>query len=147
MKGYQSILCATDFSDHCVAAAERAAEMAQRYGATLTLLHIVEYFPEDRSNEAIAPEDADPAAYRKQQADTSLAGLAQHLGNDEAGREVRFTTGSARHEIARFAEEQAIDLIVMATHGRHGITNILGSTANGVMQCAPCDVLAVRARG
>ncbi len=145
MNSYQRILCATDFSDHCIAAAERAADMANRYGAELILLHVVEYFPEQRSNQEIAPEDVDPAVYREQQARTSLAELARHLGADDTAQEVRFTSRSARHEIVRFAEEEGIDLIVLATHGRHGITHILGSTANGVMHDAPCDVLAVRA--
>ena len=62
MERYQNILCATDFSNHCRAAAERAADMAARYGAQLTLLHVVEYFPVDRSNVEIAPENVDPAA-------------------------------------------------------------------------------------
>jgi len=145
MNSYQRILCATDFSEHCTAAAERAADMAKRYGAELILLHVVEYFPEERSNEVIAPENVDPADYREQQARRSLTELARHLGTDRAALEVRFTSRSARHEVVRFAQEEAIDLIVLAKHGRHGITHILGSTANGVMHDAPCDVLAVRA--
>jgi len=79
MERYQNILCATDFSNHCRAAAERAADMARRYGAQLTLLHVVEYFPEDRSNVEIAPENVDPAAYREEKARESIAELAQHL--------------------------------------------------------------------
>jgi universal stress protein A len=146
MKNYQNILCATDFSVHCRAATERAVEMARRYGAKLTLLHVVEYFPEDRSNELIAPEDREPSAYRKQQAHTLLAKFAEDLGCGEAAREVSFSTRSARHGIIRFAEEQSIDLIVVATHGRHGIANILGATAYGVVHRATCDVLAVRAK-
>ena len=146
MKNYQSILCATDFSVHCKAAAERAVEMARLYGARLTLLHVVEYFPEDRSNELIAPEDSEPSAYRKRQAHTLLAKFAEDLGCVEAGREVSFSTRSARHGIIRFAEEQSIDLIVVATHGRHGIARILGATAYGVVHRARCDVLAVRAK-
>jgi universal stress protein A len=146
MKDYRNILCATDFSVHCRAAAERAVEMARRYGARLTLLHVVEYFPEDRSNELIAPEDREPSAYREQQAQTLLAKFAEDLGCGEAAREVSFSTRSARHGIIRFAEEQSIDLIVVATHGRHGIANILGATAYGVVHRATCDVLAVRAK-
>ncbi|HUW75258.1 MAG TPA: universal stress protein [Gallionella sp.] len=146
MKCYQNILCATDFSVHCKAAAERAIEMARLCGAKLTLLHVVEYFPEDRSNEVIAPEDNEPATYRKQQAHTLLANFAEDLGCAEACREVSFSTRSARHGIIRYAEEQSIDLIVVATHGRHGIANILGATAYGVVHRARCDVLAVRAK-
>lgn len=44
------------------------------------------------------------------------------------------------------AEEQKADLIVIGSHGRHGLGRLLGSTANGVLQGAPCDVLAVRIR-
>jgi universal stress protein A len=146
MKNYQKILCATDFSSHCRAAAERAVEMSRLHGAQLTLLHVVEYFPEDRSNQEIAKEDSDPAAHRKQHAHTLLAQLAQDLGCKGAYLQVIFSTRSARHGIICFAAEHSIDLIVIATHGRHGIANILGSTAYGVMHRAPCDVLAVRAR-
>jgi len=146
MKGYLNILCATDFSVHCTAAAERAVEMSRLYGAKLTLLHVVEYFPEDRSNELISPEDREPAAYRKQQAYTLLAKFSEDLGCVEAGQEVSFSTRSARHGIILFAEEQSIDLIVVATHGRHGIANILGATAYGVVHRARCDVLEVRAK-
>lgn len=145
MKRYKNILCATDFSDHCKIAAERAVEIAQYYGARLTLLHVVENFPVDRSNEIIAPEDVDPAAYREQRASESLAKLAQYLRTDTVMQEVRFSTQSAKHKIVRFAEDQNIDLIVVATHGHHGIFSILGSTAYGVSHRSPCDVMMVRA--
>lgn len=146
MERYHNILCATDFSEHCRAAADRAADTARLNGAKLTLLHIVEHFPEDRSNVEIAPEDVDPAAYREKRARAALAELAQELGCDDARQEVRFSTYSAEHEIVRFANERAADLIVIASHGRHGITSILGSTTYGVTHKAPCDVLTVRAR-
>jgi len=145
MKGYQHILCATDFSDHARAAAERAGEIRLHYGAQLTLLHIIEYFPEDRSNEEIASENIDPALFRERQARDSLMELAEHLGDDEIRQEVRFSTHSAKHELLRFAEQQAVDLIILASHGRHMITPIIGGTANGVVNGAPCDVLVVRA--
>ena len=145
MKRYQNILCATDFSDYCRVAAVRAAEMARYYGARLTLLHVVENFPVDRSNEIIAPEDVDPAAYHERYARESLAALEQHLEFDNAMLEVRFSTQSAKQKIVRFAKEQNIDLIVVATHGRHGIFSILGSTAYGVSHRSPCDVMMVRA--
>jgi universal stress protein A len=146
MEGYRNIVCPTDFSHHCRRAAERAADMARRYGAQLILLHVVEYFPEDRSNMEIAPEDADPAAYREEKASAALADFAQHLGYDKLAQVVRISTYSAKHEIVHFAEEQNTDLIVIASHGRHGITSILGSTAYGVNHSAPCDVLTVRAK-
>ena len=146
MEGYRHIICATDFSDHCRMAAERAAAIARCYSAQLTLLHVVEYFPEDRSNVEIAPEDVDPEAYREEMAHAALEEFAQRLGYDKLTQEVRFSTYSAKHEIVRFAEEQNANLIVVASHGRYGIIPILGSTAYGVTHGAPCDVLTVRAR-
>ena len=146
METYQNILCATDFSDYSKLAAERAADMARRYNAQLTLLHVVEYFPEDRSNVEIAPEDADPKRYREERALALLSALSQKLECDNVEVAVRISDQSARHEVVRFAEEQNIDLIVLATHGYHGINPILGSTTYGVAHRAPCDVLAVRSK-
>jgi universal stress protein A len=145
MKRYRNILCATDFSDHCRAAAERAAELARLYGAELTLLHVVEHFPVDRSNTDIAPEDIDPARYHREKALASLADLAGLVKCDRVRQEVRFCMQSARNEILRFVEEHDTDLVVIASHGRHGVTSILGSTTYGVTHKSPCDVLAVRA--
>jgi len=76
-----------------------------------------------------------------------LAEIAQNLGHESLEKVVRFSTYTTKHEIIRFAKEQEIDLIVVATtHGRHGITSLLGSTSNGVTHSASCDVLAVRAK-
>lgn len=52
--------------------------------------------------------------------------------------------GSPAPEMHRFAREHAVDLIVVGSHGRHGLALIFGSTANGVLHGACCDVLAVR---
>ena len=147
MESYKHILCAMDFSEHCEAAAKRAADAARHHGAKLTLLHVVEYFPEDRSNVDIAPEDVDPRAYREQKALAALQGFSRQLGYDydKLAQEVRFSTNSAKHEIVEFAKLQGADLIVLATHGRHGIGSMLGSTACAVTHNAPCDVLTVRA--
>ncbi len=145
MGSYNNILCATDFSVHSRAAAERAADIARQHGARLTLLHVVEYFPEDRSNTDIAPEDVDPAAYSEQKARAALVELSRPLDYDNLEQEVRFTSHSAKHEIVHFAREKGVDLVVLATHGHHGIAAMLGSTACGVTHYAPCDVLTVRA--
>ena len=86
MKSYKNILCATDFSDFCTVAAERAAELARFYDARLTLLHVVEHFPVDRSNTDIAPEDVDPVRYHLEKARASLADLATHVGFKNVGQ-------------------------------------------------------------
>lgn len=145
MASYQNILCATDFSKYSHAAFLRGTELANLYGVKLTLLHVVEYFPEDRSNIQIAPENTDPKDYREKQAQLSLSDQVHGSGYDNVKQEVRFSPHSAKQEVINFAEEQNIDLIIVASHGHHGITTLLGSTANGIVHSAPCDVLVVRA--
>lgn len=144
MAGYKQILCATDFSPHCRVAAERAVALARLLGAKMTLLHVVDHFPQDRSNKIIAPENEDPAAYRKEAARTSLAELVAELGCTDAAQEICFTTRAAKYEIIDFVEEQQVDLVVVASRAHHGIAGLLGSTANGLVHAAPCDVLVVR---
>jgi universal stress protein A len=73
-----------------------------------------------------------------------LAELAASLAIPEA--QTWLETGSPKQEITRIAEENAVDLIVVGSHGRHGLALLLGSTANGVLHQATCDVLAVRLR-
>ncbi len=145
MKAYKHVLCATDFSASSRLALAQACDLCQRYGARLTLLHVVEYFPEDRSNDQIAPEDSDPETWRREQAMAALDDMIAALPCKEVGREVRFSCQSAKREILRCSEEHNADLIVLASHGHHGITAILGSTANAVVQNPGCDVLVVRA--
>lgn len=52
--------------------------------------------------------------------------------------------GNPADAIKKYAQENLIDLIVLGTHGQHGVQLLLGSTANSVLHAAPCDVLAVR---
>ena len=99
----------------------------------------------DRSNDDIAPEDVDPARYHEEKARAALAHLAGRLGCEQVRQEVRFCMQSARYEILRYVEEHGTDLVVIGSHGRHGITSILGSTTYGMTDTSPCDVLAVRA--
>ena len=145
MESYRNILCAIDFSPFSEAAVDRAAILARDTGAQLTLLHVVEYFPVDRSNEQIAPENTDPEQYRMSRAHEGLADQARRLEEIESLQEVVVSEHSAKHEIVRFAKERQMDLIVVASHGRHGISALLGSTTTGVLHTASCDVLAVRA--
>ena len=61
-----------------------------------------------------------------------------------ADHAMKLAFGHPRQEIHRVTEEQSCDLIVVGSHGRHGLALLLGSTANDVLHGAPCDVIAVR---
>ncbi|WIO75433.1 universal stress protein [Porticoccaceae bacterium LTM1] len=76
------------------------------------------------------------------QAKGQLAKLGEQLGVVVADQHV--IVGQPSHEMHRFARENKVDLIVVGSHGRHGLALVFGSTANGVLHGATCDVLAVR---
>ena len=145
MESYRNILLATDFSSHSEWAARRAADFARRLGAQLTVLHIIDYCPENIPLDIISPDDLNPGEILVYRARSLLAALAARCGLNDAERKLILTSHTARKEIIRYAEEHGVDLIVLATHGHHSVTPLLGSTAERVVRGAPCDVLAVRA--
>lgn len=144
MNPYRQIICATDFSQGSERACVRAAEIAASFGAQLTLLHVVEHFPEDRSNEVIAPEDSDPRHYREDEAKERLMEMSRRVGYRNAAREVRFTTQSAWHEIVAFARDTDADLVVLADHEHRTPFPFGADTAADIAVHPPCDVLMVR---
>ena len=143
MKDYQRILVGTDFSEASMAAVLRGADLAQRYGADLILLHVIEHFPEDMPNDPIVPENLDPATFYHERARNKLAELAEKIGQQNAAQEVITSTGSARYEIRRLAEKERIDLIIVGSQGG-GLLHTFGSTTMGVIYDPPCDVMVVR---
>ena len=54
--------------------------------------------------------------------------------------------GVPKQEIIHIADQEQVDLIVVGSHGRHGLSLLLGSTANSVLHYAKCDVMAIRLR-
>ena len=144
MSKYSQVLVAVDFSRHSEQAAVRAAQIATRDGAALTLLHVIDYFPEDIPVAVIAPEDVDPAEFLQKDCEEKLTKLACSIGQEECTPVITFSTHSARHEIAPIAAQQGADLIVLGSHGRRGITDYIGSTVHAVIHSAKCDVLVIR---
>ncbi len=145
MSGYQHILVGIDFTPEEERVITRAADMARHFQARLSLIHVVEYLHVDLANELVLPQDLELETQIVDTARNKLARLAARL--DEFGEITQWVElGSTKQEILRVAEEEKVDLIVVGSHGRHGIGRLLGSTANGVLHGAPCDVLAVRVR-
>lgn len=138
---YQHVLCAVDLSDDNLAVAIRAAEQARRDNARFSLIHVVEYIPIDLANELVLPQQQEVEALLIKRAKKILGELAGELGLDKVSEIV--VSGSTKSEIIQYAIENEVDLIVMGNRGRHGISRILGSTANAVLHHAPCDILTV----
>jgi universal stress protein A len=143
MKAYKHILLAVDFFGQAVAVSEQAKALADSFNAKLSLIHVVDNMPlPDPSYGWDASYDVDLASEMIKSAKAKLLDFAATLGIKDD--DIWVELGSPKHEITRVAETNAIDLIVVGSHGRHGLALLLGSTANGVLHHAKCDVLAVR---
>jgi len=142
MENYKHILLAVDFYEHCEAIANRAKDLANRYQANLSIIHVVDLPITEAGYGADIPFNMDLTTELMAGAKKRLTKLAEKLGvtDDRLWLEM----GSPKTEIIRVAEENNVDLIVVGSHGRHGLALLLGSTANGVLHHATCDVLAVR---
>jgi universal stress protein A len=146
MKAYKHILIATDFTNCSEMAAKRAVDLARRFKARLTLLHVIEHFPDYMPVELVPPEDVDPTQYVTERCQERLEQLARHTRYSNAKSLVRMTLDSTKREIVRVAKEINADLIITGTHGYRGLSALLGSVAEGVAHLAQCEVMIVRSQ-
>jgi universal stress protein A len=141
---YQRILAAVDLSEHSATVLARARAVADVTGATLRILHVVEYVPVEPMGEALLPavniEEELVAGAR-----TRLAELARSVGLEAA--ETTVIAGTIKSELLRAAREWPAELVVLGSRERHGLALILNLTEDAVLHAAPCDVLAVRLPG
>jgi universal stress protein A len=136
---YKHILLTTDLTDHAKKSADKALKLAKQDGARLTVLHVVEPLPAyamGYMGSINLEEDM------LEQARTNLAELGKELS--VADNDLRIEMGSVKACIIKLVEELGVDLIVVGSHGRHGLELLLGSTAAAVVHSATCDVLVVR---
>ena len=144
MAEYQHILYATDLSDYARPVGERAIDVMRRNtGARLTLLHVVQERDVGAGLEATTPIPGETDGPLVQEMRRRLAALATQIGVPDADQVV-VTSNSRGKQIRHVAEERGVDLIVVGSHGRHGLSLLWhDSTPNSVMHGATCDVLAV----
>jgi len=145
IREYARLLLAVDFAPETEQVIARAVQLRERYGARLSLLHVVEYLPMAYSGDLVLPDDFDLEQELLTVAKRQMAALGERLAVAEEER--RIEIGGTGHTILRVADETDVDLIVLGSHGRHGLAALLGSTARSVLNGAKCDVLAVRVSG
>ena len=140
----KTILVPTDFSECSDAAVKYGRAMADTFGASLHLLHgVQDPYTQPWAAEAVPAPLGDMLAQWQAQARVRLQELMPE--GARADVMVAVQVGSPFQEIVRYAEEQAIDLIVIGTHGRGPLGHmLLGSVAEKVVRKAPCPVLTVR---
>jgi universal stress protein A len=141
MVGYRRILAVVDLSDDSRSVVSRAGDVASRYGATLELLHVVEFVPVEPMGETLMPA-VEIEEQLLARARSKIAALAAEHGLADAATHVE--SGNIKSEILRMATERGADLIVIGSRERHGLSILVNLTEDTVLHGAPCDVLAVR---
>ena len=145
MNSYQNILLAVDFSDQHQGVVARARLLAQQNQAQLSLIHVVDYMPVSGSEFGeMVPMSFDMTEELLKASRQRLMVLGEELGVPESQQFLE--VGSVKSEVVRVASEQGVDLIVTGSHGWSGIEMLLGSTADGILHHAECDVVVIRAK-
>ncbi len=140
---YRKILVPLDGSELAKKALDHAEELAKAYGAEIILLQVVHLMPMYGSPELVTPLIVDDK--QKEVAERYLTNLAEEM--KARGHKVAAIVRTGQHvavEIIDFAKERGVDLIVMCTHGRSGITRwVLGSVAHKVVTRAETPILLI----
>ncbi len=141
MNSYQHIIIGLDLSDESFTVLQKAKLIAHSFDAQVTLVHVVE--PITFSYGGDVPIDLTETQNKIiEQAEKRLDSISKEAELTDVQKIV--SIGQAASELHALAEQHEADLIVVGSHGRHGLALLLGSTANGVLHGAKCDVLAIR---
>ncbi len=140
---FRTVVVTTDFSDNSAVAVKPAVAIAEKFGARIVLVHVIET---SASEPGAAAKDA--ASGLREMAHEHL----EEFGAREIGQRVAWTpevaTGPAYLAIGDVVRRHGADLVVVATHGRTGVLHLLlGSVAERVVRTATCPVLTVRVGG
>ena len=136
---YKHILFATDLTGETAYVVEKVQGLRNYTGATLSVIHVVEPLP-GYSYAYLGIEDIEGQLI--QEAKQAMEKLGAKLNVAKADQFVEI--GPTKTKILKVAEDKKIDLIICGSHGRHGLSLLLGSTANAILHGAKCDVLTVR---
>jgi len=142
----KKILCPTDFSEPSIEALKVANELAQHFSAELLIVHVINPIP--IVSTPTGPMSFNVSLYQKELEDSAKKSL-QDIINKMVAKGLKVVPvvayGIAADEIVRIAEEQNIDLIVIATHGRTGFRHLIsGSVTEKVVRIASHPVLTIR---
>ena len=134
---YKKILLATDLTETSNPVNEVAKQLVAQFQAELTLVHTIEPIPAYGY-----PGITDLESPMIESAKAELAKLGKAMNVPEARQIVEF--GSVKSQVLKVAATRGVNLIVIGSHGRHGLSRLLGSSASGIVHGAECDVLTVR---
>ncbi len=142
MQEIKRILVTTDFSETSQTAFSLAQQVAEKFDSEIVLLHVLDAHLPPLVFEPSGVSAGEFEQERVKRASSRVESFGSQLGERI---ETMVTCGIPHVEIVKCAYDNAIDLVVMATHGRGFFSHaILGSTTERVVRRAPCPVLTVR---
>ena len=140
----QRILCPLDFSEFSAKAYDHAQSLARHYQAKLFLVHVIQPIFADYPHYVHPNTAQDLFQDLRTHAEQQLQEFVTSHTRSGIEPESMVSEGMVTDQILAFAEAQAVDLIVMGTHGRQGFDHLLlGSVTEKILRKARCPVLAV----
>jgi universal stress protein A len=141
MSRYKKVLTLVDLSDASDQVAVAGRDLAADFGASMVILHVVEYVAVEPMGESLLPTVQIEGELLEGSRER-LARLVTRLGLEHAV--TRVEAGNTKAEILRVAGEESADLIVLGSRERHGLAILLNFTEDTVLHAAHCDVMAIR---
>ena len=141
MSPYKNILIALDTSDEAKQVVLKARALAECFQANITLIHVVEPIVMENSYDMIntLPIDIENSLIKR--AEEFFGKIKSEFSIDA---ESIVTTGLIKTVVFKQVSLNNFDLIVVGSHGRHGLALLLGSTATKLIHGSPCDIHVVR---
>ena len=141
MSVYQHILIGLDLSPESQQVIDRVKFLFANSDTKISICHVLEPLAFTYGGD-IPVDLSDVQTQLQEQARGRLAALAEQLNVSPEDQHI--ILGHPAQEMHNMAKQDEVDLIVVGSHGRHGLALIFGSTSNSVLHGASCDVLAVR---
>lgn len=147
-KAKENILVPVDFSEHSKNALANAKEIAKSYQTKIHLLHIIEETIHPAFSLTGKSSIFDIVPNIKEDCEKRMKKMIGEIVGDEVKTEINIVSGQSANEIIKFAKNNLMDLIVIATHGLTGLEHLLlGSTTEKVVRMASCPVFTVKSFG
>ena len=140
---YKAILCPTDFSDAARASILEALQLAEKTGATLTLLHVIRGTALDEEN------DPEMQAFHEELEEKARQQMEMLVPEEHReGIQCSIVRGNPVEEILRAVQQSAPDLLVIGSHGLTGVGGgPFGSTGQALVVLSPIPVLVIKPEG
>jgi universal stress protein A len=141
MSDYKHILAASDLNHECLPVIMRAATLVNMFNTKLSVINVMPSIPYYMASglSSVANIESEMESEAREKVESAL-------NKADIQADIYISGGVAKTEIIKFAKKLEVDLIVVGSHGSHGIVGLLGETATGVLHKAKCDVFVVRVK-